>query len=79
MQLTSQKYSLSNIDNREIKNGAENAFISITNKLCDAVFNEKTDSKYNNGSKLVLPFLPHVYTYIITECYKDDDLYLKNF
>ena len=77
MQLTSQKYSLSNIDNREIKNGAENAFISITNKLCDAVFNEKTDSKYNNGSKLVLPFLPHVYTNIVKDLYQDDDLYHK--
>ena len=77
LQLTSQKYSLSNIDNREIKNGAENAFISITNKLCDAVFNEKTDSKYNNGSKLVLPFLPHVYTNIVKDLYQDDDLYHK--
>ena len=83
LQLTLQRFQLEKVESREIKNGVENQFTNLTNKLMDAVFNQKIDSKYNtqnnnNNSKLTLPFLPHVYTYIITEIYKDDDLYQKN-
>ena len=78
MQLTSQKFPLYDIDSREIKNGIENIFNFVTNKLEDAVFNQKVDSKYINDSKLTLPFLPHVYTNIINEIYKEDNLYHKN-
>ena len=78
LQLTLQRFQIEKVESREIKNGVENQFTNLTNKLMDAAFNQKTDSKYINDSKLILPFLPHVYTYIITECYKDDDLYQKN-
>ena len=78
LQLTSQKYSLSGIDTREIRNGIENIFNGITSKLIDAVFSSKYDSKYFNDAKLVLPYLPHVYSNIVTELYKDNDLYKKN-
>jgi hypothetical protein len=83
LQLTLQRFQIEKVESREIKNGVENQFTNLTNKLMDAVFNQKIDSKYNtqnnnNNSKLTLPFLPHVYTYIITEIYKDDDLYQKN-
>ena len=78
LNLAIRKYPASNIDNREIKNGIENVFNNITNKLMDAVFSKKTDSKYINNELFVLPFLPHVYTNISKELYKDDDLYHKN-
>ena len=78
LQLTSQKFSLNEIDNKDIRSGIENIFNGITNKLIDAIFNQKTDSKYINDSKLTLPFLPHVYTNLVNEIYKDDDLYHKN-
>ena len=78
MQLTSQKFPLYDIDSRDIKNGIENIFNFVNSKLMDAVFNQKVDSKYINDSKLTLPFLPHVYTNIINEIYKEDNLYHKN-
>ena len=78
MQLTSQKFPLYDIDSRDIKNGIENIFNFVNSKLMDAVFNQKLDSKYINDSKLTLPFLPHVYTNIINEIYKEDNLYHKN-
>ena len=78
-QLASQKFSVNLVDGRELKNGIENIFYTITNKLMDAVFSKKTDSKYiNKDEKLVLPFLPHVYSNMIKELYKGDDLYHKN-
>ena len=76
--LTAQKYHLNNIEAREIKNGIENIFNNLTTKLTDAVFAQKYDSRYINDSKLTLPFLPHLYTNIIKELYKEDDLYHKN-
>ena len=78
LQISLQRFSLDKVDSREIKNGVENQFNNLTTKLIDAVFLQKTDSKYINDSKLILPFLPHVYTNIINELYKDDNLYQKN-
>ena len=76
--ITARKYSLNNIEAREIKNGIENIFNNLTTKLTDAVFAQKYDSKYINDSKLTLPYLPHLYTNITKELYKEDDLYHKN-
>ena len=78
LQISLQRFSLDKVDSREIKNGVENQFYYLTTKLLDAAFLRKTDSKYVNNSKLILPFLPHVYTTVINELYKDDNLYQKN-
>ena len=78
MNLASTKFNFLNIDNKEIKTNVENIFNILTNKLMDAVFSEKTDSKYINQSQLVLPFLPHIYTNIVNILYEEDNLYKKN-
>ena len=78
IELASEKFDIQNIDNKEIKNGIENVFNVITNKLINAVFSEKYDSKYIIKNKLVLPFLPHVYKNLVNILYKDDNLYHKN-
>ena len=78
LRLTAQKFSPINIDSREIKNGIESIFNGLSSKLIDAVFNQKTDSKYNKDCKLTLPFLPHVYYNIVKEVYKGNNLYHKN-
>ena len=78
LQITAQKFSPNNIDNKDIKNGIENIFNGLSNKLMEAIFTQKTDSKYINDSKLTIPFLPHVYSNMVKEVYKDIDLYHKN-
>ena len=79
LQLSSQKFSLSGIDNREIRSGIDNIFNAITNKLIGSVFSKKYESKFiNNEKKLVLPFLPRIYTNIVKEIYKGENLYHKN-
>lgn len=76
--LASNKYRLFNIDNREVKNGIESIFSFITNKLVEAIFSDKFDSKYVKPNSLVLPFLPHIYYNIVKILYKNDNLYQKN-
>ena len=78
LQLAGEKFNLRPIDNKDIKLSVENIFSSITNKLMDAVFSDKFDSKYFNEERYVLPILPHVYSNIISFLYKDDNLYKKN-
>ena len=78
LQITLQRFSLDNVDSREIKNGIESVFNNLTNKLMDAAFSQKTDSQYINNSKLTLPFLPNFYSEIIKELYKEENLYHKN-
>ena len=78
LQLTLYKFPISNMgENSEIKKGLIDIFNNVTNKLADASFEGKTDSKYVNDKKLVLPFLPHVYYNIIDELYKTNNLYKK--
>ena len=74
IQLASNKFGLYNIDNREVKNGIESIFSIITNKLLDAIFSDKFDSKYVKNSSLVLPFLPHIYNNIVKILYKNDNI-----
>ena len=44
----------------------------------DASFDNKLDSQYFSDEKLVMPILPHVYTNIISEIFKKDNLYKKD-
>ena len=78
MNLASSKFNIQNIDNKDLKINIENIFTILTNKLMDAVFSEKFDSKYFNQNQLVLPFLPHIYTNIVNLLYEEDNLYKKN-
>ena len=77
LQLTLEKYDIQNI-NIEIKQSVTNIFADLTEKLTDSVFHDKTDSKYLKDNKIVLPFLPCVYTNIIKEEYPTENLYKKN-
>ena len=66
MELTLEKYNISNInENSDIKKKLNIIFNFITNKLMESVFDNKVDSKYTKKNKIVLPFLPHVYSNII--------------
>ena len=77
MELTLEKYNISNInENSDIKKKLNIIFNFITNKLMESVFDNKVDSKYTKKNKIVLPFLPHVYSNIIDELYKEN-LYKK--
>ena len=78
LDLASTKFNIQFIDSNQIKTGIENIFNILTNKLIDAVFSDKLDSRYNKENQLVLPFLPHIYTNIVNFLYEDDNLYEKN-
>ena len=77
LHLSSSKFNVQSLD-KDTKLNIENIFSIITNKLMDAVFSDKLDSKYSLKHPLVLPFLPHVYTNLINYLYKEDNLYHKN-
>ena len=78
MHLASEKYDIKSIDNKDIKNGAESIFNSITSKLMDAAFSDKIDCKYQRDNKLIVPFLPHTYNNLVKIIYTEDNLYQKN-
>ena len=65
-------------ENTELKKGLIEIYNSITTKLMESSFEQKTDSQYMADTQpLVLPFLPHVYYYIIDEIHKCKNLYKK--
>ena len=78
LQLSLYKFQIKNIDNNEIIKSISDTFNIITIKLMDASFDNKLDSVYTSDEKLVMPILPHVYTNIIAEIYKNDNLYIKD-
>jgi hypothetical protein len=78
MHLVSEKIDIKSIDNKDIKNGAESIFNSITGKLMDVAFSDKIDCKYHRDNKLIVPFLPHTYTNLVKIIYTEDNLYQKN-
>ena len=78
LQLMLNKLPVRNIkDNKELVKNLVDIFNSVTNKLVEATFEFKTDSKYVKPKELVLPFLPHIYYNIIDELFKCDNLYKK--
>jgi len=77
MQLSLDKFQIKYIDNNEIIKSINETFNIITTKLMDASFDNKVDSQYFSDQKLVLPILPHVYTNIVREIFKNDNLYIK--
>ena len=78
LQLTLNKLPIKSVkDNLELKKSLTDIFNNVTNKIMEASFSFKTDSKYIKPKKLVIPFLPHVYYNIIDELYKSDNLYKK--
>ena len=77
MELTLEKYNISLInDNTDIKKKLNIIFNYLTNNLFESSFNNKFDSKYTKDNKMVLPFLPHIYSNIIDELYCEN-LYKK--
>ena len=79
LQLFLFKFPLTDIkDNTELKKGLFDIYNSITSKLMDSSFENKTDSIYTGDlQSLVLPFLPHVYYNIIDEIHNCKNLYKK--
>ena len=78
LQLFLKKFPINQIrENTDIKKGARDIFSYVTNKLTDASFENKFDSKYVERKKIVLPFLPHVYFNIVDELFKGEVLYKK--
>ena len=78
LQLMLSKFPIKNIkDNKELVKSLIEIFNNVTNKLLEATFEFKTDSKYIKPRELVLPFLPHIYHNIIEELYKCENLYKK--
>ena len=68
LQMALMKYNIqkkvdSNTRNRII----DIVFNILTEKLSNCVFNNKTDSTFINESKIILPYLPHIYLNIIKE------------
>jgi hypothetical protein len=78
MQLSLDKFQIKNIDNNEIIKSIYDTFNIVTTKLMDASFDNKLDSQYFSDEKLVIPILPHVYTNIVREIFKKDNLYKKD-
>ena len=78
MQISLDKFQIKNVDNNEIIKSINDTFNIITTKLMDASFDNKLDSQYATDEKLVIPILPHVYTNIVREIFKKDNLYLKD-
>ena len=78
MQLSLDKFQIKNVDNSEVIKSINDTFNIITTKLMDASFDNKVDSQYSTDEKLVIPILPHVYTNLVREIFKRDNLYLKD-
>ena len=53
-------------------------FSTITTKLMEAAFDNKTENTYSTDEELVFPILPRVYTSIIKAKYPEDNLYIKD-
>ena len=67
MEMTLMKYELPKNLDSTTKGRLFDLFNIITEKLSNCVFNNKTDSTYLNESKIILPYLPHVYLNIVKE------------
>ena len=73
MELTSEKYKLSDMaENSEIQKKISNIFYYITNKLIESSINNKLDSKYTRDDKIVMPYLPHIYSNVIEQLYNEN-------
>ena len=78
MQISLDKFQLSFIEDFWVIRAMNDTFNTITTKLMEASFDNKTESKYLSDEKLVFPILPHVYTNIIKKIFDKDNLYLKD-
>ena len=78
MQLSLDKFKINNTNNNEIFKPIADIFNIISSKLIDITFENKVESAYSTNEKLVIPILPHIYSNVIGEKYKYDNLYLKD-
>ena len=61
------KYNIQKKVDSNTRNRIIDIFNILTEKLSNCVFNNKTDSTFINESKIILPYLPHIYLNIIKE------------
>ena len=78
LQLTLTKFGVDKIFDYSIKNKLTEIFNTITDKLTDCVFNNKTDSINVKEGRLILPYLPHIYLNIVKEVFPEYVPYLYN-
>ena len=76
--LTLTKLDLNKVSDSKVKNKITEIFNTITDKLIDCVFNNKTDSININKGNLILPYLPHIYLNIVKTVFSDEVQYLYN-
>ena len=78
MQISLDKFPISNIDDFWVIRSMNDTFSTITTKLMEAAFDNKTENTYSTDEELVFPILPRVYTSIIKAKYPEDNLYIKD-
>ena len=78
LQLTLTKFDLDKVFDFNLKNKLTEIFNTITDKLTDCIFNNKTESINVKEGTLILPYLPHIYLNIVKEVYPEYVLYLYN-
>ena len=78
LQLTLEKVKIEKVLDNSVKNKLFDLFNTVTEKLENCAFYNKTDSKNLKEGKLILPYLPHVYLNMVKEIYPEYILYLYN-
>ena len=78
LQLTLEKVKIERVLDNSVKNKLFDLFNTVTEKLENCAFYNKTDSKNLKEGKLILPYLPHVYLNMVKEIYPEYILYLYN-
>ena len=76
LELTLTKLDLNEVSDYTVKNNITEIFNTITDKLIDCAFNNKTDSINVKEGGLILPYLPHIYLNIIETLFSDQVHYL---
>ena len=78
LELTLTKLDLNKVSDNTVKDKITEIFNTITDKLIDCAFNNKTDSINVKDGNLILPYLPHIYLNIINTVFSDQVEYLYN-
>ena len=76
--LSLEKLELDKVFDITMKSKLIELFNTITNKLTNCVFNNKTDSMYVSEGKFILPYLPHIYINTVNEIFPKSLTYLYN-
>ena len=76
--LSLEKLELDKVFDLTMKTKLVELFNTITGKLINCVFNNKTDSTHVSEGKFILPYLPHIYLNTVNEVFPKSLTYLYN-